>query len=157
MKNPFSFDEIVEFAVKIEENGEAAYRKFAEKFKEKEDFKLYEFFKNLADQEIEHKKIFMNMLKKNEGLNLENTNTEYYDYFKSYVYDMVFPKEKLENAVNNISDLNKALQFAIRMELDSIMFYMDMKNLFGDKIKSDIDKIIEEERRHYLSLKNKAL
>ncbi len=157
MKNPFSFDEIVEFAVKIEENGEVAYRKFAEKFQEKEDFKLYEFFKNLADQEIEHKKIFMNMLKKNEGLNLENTNTEYYDYFKSYVYDMVFPKEKLENAVNNISDLNKALQFAIRMELDSIMFYMDMKNLFGDKIKSDIDKIIEEERRHYLSLKNKAL
>lgn len=44
MKNYFSFDEIVEFAIKIEENGEAAYRKFAEKFKDKEDYKLYNFF-----------------------------------------------------------------------------------------------------------------
>jgi len=153
MKNYFSFDEIVEFAIKIEENGEAAYRKFAEKFKDKEDYKLYNFFSGLADQEIEHKNIFRKMLTNEEGLNLENSNAEYYDYFRSYVYDIVFPNDKLNSIVDSITDLNKAVGFAIKMELDSIMFYMDVKNLFGEEIGEEIDRIITEERRHYLSLK----
>ena len=93
------------------------------------------------------------MLTNEEGLNLENSNAEYYDYFRSYVYDIVFPNDKLNSIVDSITDLNKAVGFAIKMELDSIMFYMDVKNLFGEEIGKEIDRIITEERRHYLSLK----
>ena len=45
-----------------------------------------------------------------------------------------------------------AIQFAIRRELDSILYYEEVKMLVPKHQRRSIDGIIEEERRHYLTL-----
>ena len=151
----FKADEILEFAVRIEENGEYTYRKFAEKFKNEENDKLAVFFTDLANKEIEHKKTFIKMMDDKKEMDFESLNPEYYDYLKAYVYDMVFPLEQLDEKIKGVKNIEDALRMAIRSELDSIMFYMDIKNIVQDDVKESVERIIEEERLHYLLLKGK--
>ncbi|NIA23191.1 MAG: hypothetical protein GWP03_03405 [Proteobacteria bacterium] len=156
MKN-FTADEILEFAVRIEENGEYTYSKFAKKFEKEGNNELAEFFGKLAKQEVEHKNTFIKMMGDKKSVDFESLNPEYYDYMKSYVYDIIFPTDQLDKKIEGIKSMNDALQMAIRSELDSIMFYMDIKNIVPESVKEKIDRIIEEERLHYLLLKRKVV
>ncbi|RKX67577.1 hypothetical protein DRP44_02205 [candidate division TA06 bacterium] len=156
MKN-FTPDEILEFAVRIEENGEYTYSKFAEKFEKEGNDELAEFFDNLAKQEVEHKNTFIKMMGDRKTIDFESLNPEYYDYLKAYIYDIIFPTDQLDKKIKGIKNMNDALQMAIRSELDSIMFYMDMKNIVPESFSEKIDRIIDEERLHYLLLKGKVI
>ena len=136
---------MVEFAIQIEKNGESFYRESAKKIAHE---KTKTLFIELANQEVEHKKIFESFLKKVENYNPpEAFNEDYFMYLRAYADTKIFNKE--------FSGINKpveALQFAINMEKDSILYYTESKNFVWDDDKKILDNIIAEERKHFIRL-----
>ncbi|MBN1445501.1 MAG: ferritin family protein [Candidatus Omnitrophica bacterium] len=145
----FDVSEIFQFAIRIEENGESFYRKVAEKSSEKEVNDLFTF---LADEEARHKKIFEDMV--GRIANYEPSETypgEYFQYLKSYADTLVFPPE-IERELETAGGVVKALDFGIRRELDSIMYYLETKDIVPETQHKIMDKIIDEERSHFVRL-----
>jgi len=129
----FAASDIVEVAIRIEENGVNFY-KFAGQIAKKED----------------EKKLFAGMEKSNLT---ESYEGEFGAYLRSYVdNNLIFTKEIMDKQLSNIKDTAAALDFAIQRELDSILYYHEIKKLVPAAQHDAIEKIIEEERKHFLSL-----
>lgn len=146
----FTPDDAMEVAIKIEENGEKFYSSMAQKFNDPELKKLFTF---LEEEENKHGKTFGKMLSKLGKFQIvEYYPDEYYDYLRAYAEKVIFSAERLEEEMNRIEDKESAIDFAIRAELESILYYEEIKKLVREKEQELIDKIIEEERRHFLEL-----
>ncbi len=147
----FTASDIMEVAIRIEENGYNFY-KFAEQIAKKENEK--KLFAGLAQAEVAHKKTFEKFLAGMENSNqFENYEGEYGEYLKSYVdNNLIFTKEIMDKQLSEIKDTAAALDFAIQRELDSILYYHEIKKLVPTAQHDAIEKIIEEERKHFLSL-----
>lgn len=148
--NIFDVSEIFQFAIRIEENGEKFYR-YAVQIAEDEEAR--DMFNHLADEEVNHKKIFEEILsgvKKYEPP--ESYPDEYFAYLKAYVDDIIFNKELRETDFSKIENTSSAIDFALQRELDSILYYYEVKHFVTERQHSLIDKIIEEERKHVLKL-----
>ena len=146
----FDVSEIFQFAIGIEENGEKFYRYAAQMMEEGE---TKEAFNRLADEEIGHKKIFEEMLSKIEKYEPpEIYPDEYFAYLRAYVNDAVFTREMQEKELPAVKDTFSAIKFAIQRELDSILYYQEIKKFVPKDQHDLIDGIIEEERRHFLKL-----
>jgi len=145
----FDVSEIFQFAIRIEENGEKFYRKVAEKNAQKEIKELFNF---LADEEVRHKKIFTEMLGKITKYEPSETYPgEYFQYLRSYADGIVFPPE-IEKELDTSAGVVKALDFGIRRELDSIMYYIEIKSVVPETQHQILDRIIKEERSHFVRL-----
>jgi rubrerythrin len=147
----FAASDIVEVAIRIEENGVNFY-KFAEQIAKKEDEK--KLFAQLAQAEIAHKKTFEKLFAGMEKSNLtESYEGEFGAYLRSYVdIILIFTKEFMVRLLSIIKDTAGAVDFAIKRELDSILYYHEIKKLVPAAQHDAIEKIIEEERKHFLSL-----
>ena len=146
----FNSSEIYQFAIKIEENGEKFYRQMVTKLPDK---KVKELFTFLADEEVQHKATFSAMLSKFEDYKpAESYPGEYFAYLKAYADNLVFGFGKFDKDIANIENAESALQFAIGKELDTIMYFQEMKNLVPESERKRINAIIEEERRHVVKL-----
>lgn len=148
-----SAEDIFEFAIKLERNGEYFYRKVAEKF---EDMDVKKFLEELADEEVGHRKIFEKMEAKLGKIDLpESYPGEFYNYMESYMKNIVFPVESIDDEIEKIANLEEALDYAIRREMDSILYYKEIKELVPDSEKSFVDGVINEERCHFIRLSEK--
>jgi rubrerythrin len=146
----FNSSEVYQFAIKIEENGEKFYRQMAAKLPDK---KVKELFTFLADEEVQHKATFSAMLSKFEDYKpAESYPGEYFAYLKAYADNLVFGFGKFDGDIAGIENAESALQFAIGKELDTIMYFQEMKNLVPESETKRINAIIEEERRHVVKL-----
>lgn len=147
----FAASDIVEVAIRIEENGVNFY-KFAEQIAQKEDEK--KLFAQLAQAEIAHKKTFEKLFAGMEKSNLtESYEGEFGAYLRSYVdNNLIFTKEIMDKQLSNIKDTAAALDFAIQRELDSILYYHEIKKLVPAAQHDTLEQIIEEERKHFSSL-----
>ncbi|MCK4251514.1 ferritin family protein [candidate division WOR-3 bacterium] len=146
----FEPSEVFQFAIRIEENGEKFYRQMVQKFDEP---KIKELFSFLVDEEIKHKKIYEEMVSKIEKYEpFETFPGEYFAYLRAYADKIIFTQEEFDEEIARIKDINAALDYAINAELDSILYYQEIKNLVSENQRSTIDKIIEEERRHFVKL-----
>jgi rubrerythrin len=146
----FEPSEVFQFAIRIEENGEKFYRQMVQKF---EDPKVKELFSYLVDEEIKHKKIYEEMVSKIEKYEpFETFPGEYFAYLRAYADKIIFTQKEFDEEIAKIKDINAALDYAINAELNSILYYQEVKNLVSENQRSTIDKIIEEERRHFVKL-----
>lgn len=147
-RNIFAPDEIVRLAIEVEENGMMFYKSIVDKVQGEELKQMMDF---LADEERRHKRIFEDLLNGiGEREVVEVYPGEYQAYMKALAEECVFTKElirgKMEEGFEDMFDL---LDFALRIEKDSIMLYIQMKdNLLKDH--PVLDKVIEEERKHYV-------
>ena len=66
--------------------------------------------------------------------------------------DLIFTEASLQKAVERIKDTRSACEFGIRRELDSILYYQEIKSFTPEEEKDIIDDIIKEERSHFLKL-----
>jgi rubrerythrin len=144
----FNIHDIIEFAIRIEEDGEAFYRDAAERAGYESARQL---FLGLADAEIGHKKTFQSI---RDGLGdyqpAETYDGEYGAYLRNYIDGkVVFGRDK---GSRSGLDLAGAIDFAIGRELDSILYYQEVKRFVPEHEHAMVDKIIEEERRHFLRL-----
>lgn len=143
--------EVLQFAIKIEENGWEFYKKFADLV---DNEKIRQLFVLLADEEIKHKEIFEAMLPEIEKYEPQEVYPpEYFSYLRAYADNIIF-KKGLDEELQKKLDAVAIIDFGIRMELDSIAYYQETKNFIPASQKNVIDRIIEEERKHFLKLTN---
>ncbi len=146
----FEPSEVFQFAIRIEENGEKFYRQMVQKF---DHPKVKELFSFLADEEMKHKKIYEEMVSKIEKYEpFETFPGEYFTYLRAYADNIIFTQKKFDEEIANIKDIDAAIDCAINAELDSILYYQEVKNLISENQRKTIDGIIEEERRHFVKL-----
>jgi len=146
----FDASEIFQFAIRIEENGEKFYR-YAVRITEDEDAK--EMFDYLADEEINHKKIFENLLSKiGKYKPFESYPGEYFAYLRAYVDRIVFTNKGLDKEISRVKDTLSAINFGIQRELDSILYFHEIKKFVPTSQHNLIDRIIDEERKHFSKL-----
>jgi Uncharacterized conserved protein len=147
----FAASDVVEVAIRIEENGINFY-KFAEQIAKQEEAK--KLFAQLAQAEVAHKKTFEGIFAKMEKYNPPEQYTgEYSAYLRSYVdNNLIFTKEIMDKQLANMKDTVAAFDFSMQRELDSILYYHEIKNLVPAAQHEAIEKIIEEERKHYATL-----
>lgn len=143
----FSGKELLDVAVGIEKSGAAFYETMVSCAKSK---KAQTAFKYLADQEKQHIKAYQSMLKAVVEAPPAETYTEEYDaYLKSLVDSAVFSSEgaACTLAEKAASDA-EGIDFGIRAEKDSILFYSELQDLVRRSDAKVIGNIIEEERSH---------
>jgi rubrerythrin len=146
----FEPSEVFQFAIRIEEGGEKFYRAMSKKLA---DAEVKSLFSALADEEVKHKKTYEGMVSKIEEYEpFESYPGEYFSYLRAYADNIIFTPERMEEEMSKINDAPSALKFAIDRELDSILYYQEVKNLVPENQRGLIDKIIEEERRHFMKL-----
>ena len=147
----FEASDIVEIAVRIEENGSNFY-KYAEQIAKQEEAK--NLFSQLAAEEIAHKKIFESLFAQIEKYNPpENYAGEYDAYLRDYVdNNIIFTKEVMDKELSQIKDTVAAIDFAIKREMDSILYYHEIKRFVPVTQHLIIDQIIDEERKHFSQL-----
>jgi len=150
MTKIFDISEVYQLAIKIEENGMKFYSGFAKKTKNK---KLKDLFSALAYAEVEHKKIFEKMLSEIEKYEPQEAYPEeYFSYLKAYADGLIFDFDQLKKQQNKLKTTVKILDFAIQREKDSILYYQEIKNLVSETQHKELEKIINEERKHLLDL-----
>jgi rubrerythrin len=146
----FTASDVLKFAVRVEENGELFYHRAAT-FAENDTVRR--LFNDLADQEIRHRRIFQEMLDQvGEYRPPESYTGEYMSYLRDFIDNRaVFTKEAKQQAAG-VSDTLAALSFAIQRELDSVVYYQEVKQFVPEKHHRFIDSVIEEERKHFTIL-----
>ena len=147
----FDASDIVEAAVRIEENGANFYR-YAVQLAAGEEVKA--LFRMLADQEVRHQETFAKIL---AGMVRtpppEGYDGEYAAYLHSYVDNrLVFKAEAFAAELAKLRDEASALDFAIQRELDSIHYYREMRELLPPDPQGTIERIIDEEKEHFVRL-----
>jgi rubrerythrin len=147
----FNMRDVFAIAVKIEERGEAFYRQVAEKVEGESVKKL---LNSLADDEVQHKQLFTQMASQIGETNLaHNLEESYLNYLQAYTETLVFEDpDKLPYDAKQAFDLPRAIMYAIEKELDSVLFYKEVKDLIPPSEQGLLDKIINEERRHVVNL-----
>ncbi len=152
MGSMFDATDIVQFAVRVEENGANFYR-FAVQLMKDDDAK--KIFERLAEEEVKHGKTFSQIFAAMEKSPPppESFAGEYAAYLRSYVDNaVIFRKDLLDKEMALVKDTVSALDFGIRRELDSINYYHEIKELLGPGNYDAIDRIIAEERKHFCIL-----
>ena len=142
--------EVFQIAVRIEVNGEKFYREMAKKLDDPEVVSLFSY---LADEEIGHREFYEALLSQIESVEPEEDYPgEYFDYLYSYADGIIFSQEAFEKKLQEIDSAEDAIEFAIGVEWDSIHFYQELKGLVPAHHRDRLDKLIAEERRHFVQL-----
>ena len=145
----FTLGDIIDLAIRIEKNGEDAYRKAQE---EVSNPSLASMLQWLAEQEIEHEKWFTQLKEKASTL-AEDPKLEEMGkaILQGVLGDQTFSIKDAD--FSKIEDINSLLELSVEFEKDTVLFY-EMLGAFIDdeEILGQLDKIIEEEKRHVQQL-----
>jgi len=136
--------DILEGAVRIEETGEKFYRGQAEKVEEPQ---VKNLFSHLAEQEAQHRETFSRML-----ADIKTGETSLSGSYFSYLTDQVVFPSMVDRELPEELDTAAALDFAIKRELDSMLYYMEIKRAVVSSQQDVIDRIVDEERKHFTDL-----
>jgi rubrerythrin len=141
----FTIGEIIDLAIRIERNGEEIYRKAARAVSVPTLASLLVW---LADQELEHEKWFVE-LKHTVANTVEAPALEEMGkkILQTVLGDEAF---SIKNAdFSWMEDTNHLLSLALEFEKDTILFYEMLAAFVDDaQLHQQLEKIIEEERRH---------
>jgi len=150
MTKIIDISEVYQLAIRIEENGMKFYSQFSKKTKNK---KIKDLFSALAYAEVEHKKSFEKMLSEIEKYEPKEVYPEeYFSYLRAYADGLIFDFDQLKKQQNKLKTISQILDFAIQREKDSILYYQEIKNMVSEQQHTELEKIINEERKHLLDL-----
>lgn len=149
----FNADEVFEMGMDIEQNGEAYYRKAAELAEKPEIKKIFE---DLMVAEQAHyetfKKLRENLPAKDTTPLVSDPDDQGYLYLDALVKSRLFNSvREAENVCSERCDPISVLQGALTFEKDTILFFTEMKGRTREDLgKSEIDRLIAEEREHVI-------
>ena len=141
----FTLSEIIDLAIRIEKNGENAYRKAQE---EVSNPSLASMLQWLAEEEVEHEKWFTQLKEKAATL-AEDPKLEEMGkaILQGVLGDQTFSIKDAD--FSKIEDINSLLELSVEFEKDTVLFYEMLSAFIEDEeTLSQLDKIIEEEKRH---------
>ncbi|MCP3676990.1 MAG: ferritin family protein [Deltaproteobacteria bacterium] len=150
----FSGKDVIEMAVRIEENGLAFYTEAAIASESEEIKKLFQF---LGDEEKRHIYCFENIGKSFKDDNLPGISDPYIEetslYLGALANSRVFTeKDEGSRMAKKVRDEDDALRTAIDMEKDSILFYYELEKVVKEKDRSVLATLISEEKKHLAKL-----
>jgi rubrerythrin len=144
--------EIIEIAIRIEENGQEFYTAAAEMIKESTDVKG--LFLDLAEKELTHIAIFQKLADKFEPESFEFNKEESSDYIGHLADTHIFGrKDAGTELAKTVSTPQQALEIAFKFENDSVVFYEELLKRASSDAKKLILRIIEEEKEHAAEIK----
>ena len=143
----FSGRELVEIAIGMERNGIAFYDVLTRSTENDEVRALYDY---LAGEERKHLVTFQGMLPAVEGYQVPEVYAEdYARYLKALVNSRIFSDEAMARAgAEDIGSDTQAIDVALALEKESILFYSEMRGLVHKQEQEVVDKVIDEERAH---------
>ncbi len=148
----YSGQEIVEIAVRIEENGHEFYNAAAEMVQESNDSK--NLFLDLAEKEVMHIAIFQKLAEKFEPEDFDFKPEEASDYINYLADAHIFGKKDAgAELAKTIQTPRQALEIAYKFENDSVAFYTELLKRTRSDSKRLIQQIIEEEKEHAAEIK----
>ncbi|WP_029893257.1 ferritin-like domain-containing protein [Desulfohalovibrio reitneri] len=148
MAHFFHANEVAKAAVEIEQKGREFYLRVADKAQNEE---LRDFFRYLADEESKHEEIFANLLERLGSVELPawSTKEEYADYLRSLIEShSLFNGGLAEKYMSDADDADTAIRMAMGFEKDTILFFMEMRDMVPAKERGAVERCIDEERLH---------
>jgi rubrerythrin len=143
-----SLGDLLSIALKIEASGYEFYSNLSRQHSDS----LQKFFSDLAEQERQHQEIFRKLIEDDKKKNASLSNwieEETAGYLKSLADVSIFPN--IEKMKTNMTSQD-ALNFAVGVEKDSIIFYSELIPYIEEEEKQIIKEIIAEEKRHLMDL-----
>lgn len=149
----FNFNalEVFQVAVLIEENGRVFYENAQSRV---DDAEVKKLFKDLALQEIDHKRKFEELKAKLPAQAASSTvwdpENEMDQYLKMMADQHVFgPGSDVDAQLKQIKDASDALKMAIQFEKDSVIFFLSMEEMTEEqKGRQLINLLVKEEQEH---------
>jgi len=150
---PFNAGEVFKIALIIEDNGHLFYETAANKPFPGE---IVQLFKDLAKEELAHKSIFANLLKKlpetTTAATVWDPDNELDQYLKMMAGQHVFNKkpEAITEQLDKITKPAEAIRMAMGFEKDTIVFFLELQASSEgyDESRREIEKLVNEERKH---------
>ena len=148
----YSGQEIVDIAVRIEENGNEFYSLAASMIPENNDIKG--LFFDLAEKEILHIAIFKKLAESFEADGFDFEEQDASDYISHLADSHIFGKPDAgKSLAKNIKTPREALEIAFKFENDSVAFYKELLGHARSDSKKLVQQIIEEEMEHAAEIK----
>ncbi len=152
----FTGKEVLDMAVRIEENG---MRFYTDASKAAKSPQLKDLFRVLSEEEGTHIKMFLELKKTlvgdDDSAGFDPYLEDAQQYLKSMADTEVFTNpEAGKDAARAIKDEQDAISMAIGMEKDSLLFYYELERMIREKDKKVIDSLIEQEKEHVRKLTN---
>jgi rubrerythrin len=132
-------DEVLDYAVKSEENAHSFYKAWSKKI---EDRSLVKVFEDLAGEELKHKEFLLGVKK---GAALKPSREEVIDLkISDYVMDV---------KASTDMDYQEALTLAMQREKEAFKLYSGLAAMCGDeKLRDTFTALAQEEAKHKLRL-----
>ncbi len=148
----YSGQEIIEIAVRIEENGYAFYTAAADNISESNDVRS--LFLDLAEKEVMHISIFQKLADRFESEKFEFNPEDASDYMNHLAESHIFgkPGTGVELA-KTVTTPKEALAIAFKFENDSVTFYQELFKRTETDARKLISQIIDEEKEHAAEIK----
>ncbi len=143
----FQAAEILNMAIEIEQKGLAFYEGCAARRASSEVAEVFDF---AAEQEREHIQVFSRMKRDLDQYSLpESYPGEALAYVRAFVADEVFGTvDEATCGAQETADELAAVDTAIDLERESILFYLSVARLVRESEQDAIDRIIDEEHEH---------
>ena len=152
---PFSAVEILEIAIEAERQGAAFYERLATST---QDERVKEECQRLVAFEREHEKAFQRLLGQQDGQRALSSlppgqlSDEYQQYLSALVDSNRLPDEEMARQLADEAESEvDAINLALQMEKNTILFYQELQNLLGAEV-GVLQTILDEERSHVYEL-----
>lgn len=144
-------NELIHFAMQIEERGFKFFQGLAAKIADQEVKKVFE---QLSDEEEKHYNIFDKML---QEANTYDPPEYYMDEYEAYVWSLarghvITGKANPEEYVDQIKTPVDAVNLAINFEKDTILFFIALKKVVFKEGQATLDLLIDQENLHVKTL-----
>ncbi len=148
----YTAHEIIEIAVRIEENGNAFYYAAADILKDHTDTRG--LFIDLAEKEIQHIAVFQKLAEKLETEDFDLDQNEAAAYITHLAESHIFGKPDAgRELAKTVTSPRQALEIAFKFENDSVAFYTELEKKVKTDAKKLVKQIIEEEQEHAADIK----
>jgi len=144
----FSGPEVIEMAIRTEENGEKFYTSHAEKA-EVESVKL--LFTYLANEEAKHIEDFSKLydIVKETGEIIFGDYEEFKAYMGTFADSKFLTNFTAEaDKIKDSTDVQEVIEFAIGFEKETLLFYYGLLEFISEKGRDIVKDIIEQEKAH---------
>lgn len=143
----YSGQEIVEIAVRIEENGNEFYTAAAEMTADSDEIKG--LFYDLAEKEILHISIFQKLAGKFDAESFDFSAADASDYINHLAESHIFGKPDAgKQLAATVTSPRSALEIAFKFENDSVAFYTELLKHTRSDAHKLVQQIIDEEKEH---------
>lgn len=143
----YSAQEIVNIAVRIEENGNEFYTLAAKMIPVNNDLKG--LFTDLAEKEVMHIAVFQKLAEKFDADSFDFEQPDDSEYVGHIADSHIFGKpEAGKKLAATLQTPREALQIAYKFENDSVSFYTELLKYTRSDSKAIVQQIIDEEKEH---------